>query len=332
MHKPARIETAISVYRAALTPAKDDAPPEAGKRKRVRGLAYSGGLVPKHAWLGDNAIDVSTLTTKGRVNLLAGHDHAQLVGSATVEIKDHQVWIEGEISQATQSGRELSATLDEGLITWELSVGVAGQLNYFTPAADVEVNGQAMTLDSLMTHARLLEVSFVAVGADPNTHVEQLTAKYGAGQCATPTPTQPTHPTPGDDPMKLEEALAKVSELQGQLSAVTESNKTLMAEMSAIKADARKADVTAMFKAAFNRAPTDVEIATYSTFNAEQFAAVRQTFGAVVAPNPQLLTEIATHGTEEASATGTGAAAVAANANAWLASLKTKYGAHSQTA
>jgi hypothetical protein len=132
------------------------------------GLAYSGGVVPNFGFAGDLAIDLATLSAPARVPVLLNHDPNQIVGHASVSNDRVTLQMQdGRFSNSTEAARIVSGTRAEGQ-PWALSVGINGRYEAADRAKWTELNGRTLNVDTIMRNARLLEVSFVPSGADPD--------------------------------------------------------------------------------------------------------------------------------------------------------------------
>jgi hypothetical protein len=151
----------------------------AGAVDSFSGIAYSGGVVPDFGISGDMAIDLRAMRVPaGEVSVLRNHDAAQVVGRALVTNTGTQLVIEhGRFSSVTPAGREIAGLMGEGH-PWKLSVGVSGRRLMTDARVPTAINGRTLNLDTIMRPSRLLEVSFVHAGADPESHASRLSARY----------------------------------------------------------------------------------------------------------------------------------------------------------
>lgn len=237
--------------------------PDAASPKRFSGIAYSGGLIPQYGWHGDAAIDLSTMQIpEGRIFALVDHDPSRRAGHLTASIKDGALHVEGELFDATESGREVSALLAAGA-PWQMSVGIQAETESGDKKRAVKINNRKLEINTLFKHAALREVSFVPVGADPNTSVASFSRNLGSQQ-------KETH--------KMEE----IDELKQQVAALTaslEAEKTARAtaetSLAEITLSARKSAVTALLTSVGMEDTTD-NAAPYLDMPAATFAAVSQ--------------------------------------------------------
>ena len=106
--------------------------------------------------------------------MLFDHDGKRIAGRARLANRGTSLDIvEGIVSEATAAGREVAALMREGH-PWELSVGISGAYESCDRRRPTTLNGRSMALDLVMRRARLLEVSFVVAGADPNTSASRI--------------------------------------------------------------------------------------------------------------------------------------------------------------
>ena len=205
---------------------------------RFSGVAYSGGMVPAYGALGDIAIDIDTIQNIGaRVPVLADHDARieAIVGHGAIERVDGadgvSLRIVGEVSEATPAGA-IVAELLRGGTPIQMSVGLTGKLEK-TGGREVEVNGRAMRLDAVFRDALIREVSFVPVGADPETGAAIFSIE-------------------GGETMHKEDKAADTAELESvraELEAARKRIEELETELKAVRDARRKSELSALFKA-----------------------------------------------------------------------------------
>ena len=206
---------------------------EAGLPRRFEGVAYSGGVIPGYGWHGDAAIDLSTMELpQGQVFALVDHDPGKRAGKLSARLVGNQVLVSGEFFTASDAGKEVAALFAEGA-PWQMSVGIQGKVEN-GDRRSVELNGRALSVDTIFRNAKLREVSFVPVGADPNTSVAAFARRH--------TDHQPEEPTMAD----LDQFKARIVELEAQLGAKDAEASNTAAELAALrqfKADSRKRDI-----------------------------------------------------------------------------------------
>ncbi len=142
------------------------------------GVAYSGGAIPGPD--GPFGIDLAEIQMPrgGRVSLLKNHDPNQIVGQASAQVSGGMLYLDGgRFTDVTPAGREAAGLYAEGQ-PFALSVGVSGSMERLSDrGTDVELNGRVQTLNAVMRRPRLLEVSLVHAGRDPNARL--LPARWG---------------------------------------------------------------------------------------------------------------------------------------------------------
>lgn len=257
------------------------------------GVAYSGGVVPNYGWAGDMAIDLASMTAPTEVAILRNHDPNQIVGRARVACDGTQLLLtDGVFSEVTAAGREVAGLMAEGQ-PWALSVGLNGRVQFFEPKRKVSCNGRDIEVDCMLERTRLLEVSFVPAGADPNAYAAQMSARMGL-----------TPPVSGDSAMpEVNPLQARVTELEAQVATLTEQLTTVTGERDgartelAAAATTRRTDqVVALFGA--DAELTDVQRAAYLAMTDEQFAVVEAALRAArgTQADPALFSQQAAHG------------------------------------
>lgn len=259
-----------------------------GKAAGFRGVAYSGGVVPNYGWAGDMAIDLATLQAPTEVAILRNHDPNQIVGKAKVACDGSQLTlVDGSFSDATAAGKEVAALMAEGQ-PWALSVGVNAKAQFFEPKRKVQCNGQALEVSCLLQNARLLEVSFVPAGADPNAYAAQMSARIGLQ-----SPNQDDH-----DMEELEQARARITELEAQIATLTGERDTARTQLAAIGTQRRTDAITALFGA--DAQLTDAQRSAYLAMTDDHWSALELAVKAArPTPDPALFRQQATSGRNE---------------------------------
>jgi len=258
------MEPKTADYRLNLAFACQPAQLDAQGALRFTGVAYSGGVIPNYGALGDVAIDLASLQNPDAVNIPVLVDHNAsinaIAGKGTLSCKDGALHITGELTQSTEAGKQITALMDEGF-PLQMSVGMQAALR---PGSDYSsINGQTMNVRNVFSSARILEVSFVPSGADPNTSV----AKFSA------VPVSST--MKGVTMTRTAEDQAMIDGLQSQVSALTQQVSDLQAAASAAAAEQRKTEMSALFTEIGKEIPADVT--AFMAMSADQFKAMAQT-------------------------------------------------------
>ena len=205
-------------------------PVEEGKKKRTfSGVAYSGEVITDHWYWTRVIFDLDSMQIKGRIPALLEHSSRQRAGAINTHTISHQegLVVHGDL-MSNEFGTQVAQDSDDGF-PWQMSVRIEPAKTEEV-AADQTVIVNGKTLQGPITifrGGRIREVSFCALGADENT----------MAVAASHNPNQPTEDTDVD----LEQAKAKIQELEGQVNTLTEQNK----QFAAAK---REAEITALGK------------------------------------------------------------------------------------
>lgn len=206
---------------------------EEGKKKRTfSGVAYSGEVITDH-WYWDRIIfDLDSMQIKGRIPALLDHSTRQRAGAINSHSIDHQngLTVSGDL-MSNEFGAQVAQDSDDGF-PWQMSVRIEpSAVEEIQAGASVTVNGKLHQGPiTVFRGGRIREVSFCALGADDNTNA--VAASHSPKQFNQPEDTDVT---------ELEQAKAKIQELEGQVNTLTEQNK----QFAAAK---REAEITALGK------------------------------------------------------------------------------------
>jgi phage head maturation protease len=157
--------------------------PDPGAPVRFTGVAYSGGIVPGYGYLGDVAIDLASLQNPDAIDLpvLVDHDTRmeRIAGKGALKRVVNasgitELHITGELTQATEAGRQIAALMAEGY-PLQLSVGMGANLREVSEP--IELNGQRIAVRHVFEQALIRETSFVPTGADPHTRAAAFSAQ-----------------------------------------------------------------------------------------------------------------------------------------------------------
>lgn len=146
--------------------------PSRSELVKVDGVAYSGGEVRQI--YGSVVVNIDGMEFAPQVPLMLSHwnsTNARL-GIVTPAKDGRQVTITGGMDTDSDQGRELAAKGRK--YDWQLSIGADVIKSHKLQAGDTEViNGRTFTGPLYVADKSLLrEVSVVALGADPNTHMK----------------------------------------------------------------------------------------------------------------------------------------------------------------
>ncbi len=211
--------------------------PVEGKKKRTfTGVAYSGEPIVDH-WYWDRIIfDLDSMQIKGRIPALLEHCSKQRAGAINSHSINYEqgLVISGDL-MSNEYGTQVAQDSDDGF-PWQMSVRIE-------PSSTEEIAADKTVFVNGKTHqgpitvfrgGRIREVSFCALGADDNTSA--VAASHSPKNFNQPEDTDVT---------ELEQAKAKITELQGQVNTLTEQNKQFAAakrdaEISALAKDLGK--------------------------------------------------------------------------------------------
>ena len=204
-----------------------------GKKKRTfSGIAYSGEPIVDH-WYWDRIIfDLDSLQIKGRIPALLEHRTSQRAGAINSHSISHEKGLEisGDLL-SNEFGTQVAQDSDDGF-PWQMSVRIEpSKTEEIAADQSVFVNGKNYQGPiTVFRGGRIREVSFCALGADDNTSA--VAASHKPKKFNQQEDTNVT---------ELEQAKAKITELEGQVNTLTEQNK----QFAAAK---REAEITALGK------------------------------------------------------------------------------------
>lgn len=140
------------------------------KLKKFSGVAYTGGTMSVGYGF-PVVLDLNGITQASeQIAALKDHDPMQIVGHMTAEIGKRQIKVAGVVSGISDAAAEVTA-LSANDFPWQMSVGVSpSKLDFIERNESQVVNGRKVEGPAYVVRAgQLREVSFVAIGADPNT-------------------------------------------------------------------------------------------------------------------------------------------------------------------
>ena len=201
------------------------------------GVAHSG---KPFVYKGQRAIvDLSTLSHKDAVPALLLHDRAARVGVGRLAVGADGLTISGTLLD-NEHGKQVAAEADQGF-PWQMSAHIDPARVESLPAGKTaSVNGQTVTGPILILRdSDVREVSFTPTGVDKSTHATVLGDD-----------DDPENPNPQEKTVTLEEALAKIAELEKQVETLKKTNDELAKEKEDLAAENRAAQVDAQLSAA----------------------------------------------------------------------------------
>lgn len=140
----------------------------------------SGRVILGHWYWGNLAIDLEGIEAVDRsIPVLMGHDHERRVGFTTrVGVEDGVGLVaEGRTLRNSPHAAEVRATAADGF-PWQASAHVVPlSIEHVEEGQAVAVNGEVLNgPGTVFRRSAIREVSFVSVGADPNTHAATFAA------------------------------------------------------------------------------------------------------------------------------------------------------------
>lgn len=257
---------------------------------RFHGVAYSGGVIPQYGSFGDACIDLSSITLPdGELFALVDHDTTRRAGKFRATLQGNTVRVEGELFRSTDAGQEVAALMAEGA-PWQMSVGIQASIQKASKANAIQLNGQTLSVDTVFSNATLREVSFVPVGADPNTTVAAFSRNLADA-------VSPEIPQTKDNDMN-EDLQRQIGELSAKLEAETAARKQAETLLAETKLAARKTAI-AQLSADLGRDISEDEAQALQSLEDGTFAVISATFKSLkpaASVNASLFTEQATNG------------------------------------
>lgn len=187
---------------------------EQGIKKKFRGVAYTGNVIPRHGMATNLVIDLENVDFQAQIPIFKNHDANQIVGFGSLFSDGDQLIVQGEIVD-TEHGREVSKLNDAGF-KWELSVGVSAESVVEMGDEEVRiVNGQRLEgYHFIFKNPRITETSFVPIGADRNTSVSVFSRLFGKKKPTFEAEIVNEQNSQGSEEQDME----RVKELEAQLA------------------------------------------------------------------------------------------------------------------
>lgn len=204
-----------------------DADQDSKTKRTFSGVAYSGEVITDH-WYWDRVVfDLDSMQINGRIPALLEHSSRQRAGAINTHTIDHQngLQVQGDL-MSNEFGAQVAQDSDDGF-PWQMSVRIEpSSVEDIQADASVSVNGKIHQGPiTVFRGGRIREVSFCALGADDNTNA--VAASHSPRNFNQPEDTDVT---------ELEQANAKIKELETK-------NSELEAENKQFAADKREAEI-----------------------------------------------------------------------------------------
>lgn len=197
---------------------------ESAERK-LTGVAYSGEMVTDHGYWSRLIIDLDSVSVNIPVPLLSSHDHDDTIGMVTsASTQSSNLAIEARLfADVDDEAARIAAKADKGF-PWQLSVGIwPASIEEVKPGTELKINNRSFQGPfTVFRGGRVREISVCAVGADSRTSATVLSGNDDF--IDIPVLTYKSNA------MKLDEALARIAELEGELTQLKAQNVELSAK------------------------------------------------------------------------------------------------------
>ncbi len=227
----AKLSSGINVD---IKPANGDGP------RKFSGVATSG--LPFSYWGWNTVIDLDNIQYKPKVAIL--HEHMQPAGSGELSVDpDKGLLVTGNFL-SNEWGQFIADASDEEF-PWEMSVYVvAGRSEELAAGATTTVNGKEVSGPlSIWRDCLVREVSFTAVGVDPNTSASALSGLL-------PQPSEEHVPMTPEEQKEMDALKAQVATLEQEKADLKTANEKLETEKADAEKAAQEAEVDAELSAA----------------------------------------------------------------------------------
>ncbi len=203
-------------------------------KRTFSGVAYHGGQIDDHWYWGNLVFDLDNLDlADGKVPMLVEHDRDQRCGFINSHnIGDAGLSIDGTLL-SNEHGTTIANDADEGY-PWQMSVSIKPSRVETVESGQVTVNGRTFNAPvTIFRQNTIREVSFCALGADRHTNAQVFNENQG-------------HNKPKGNNVDLEQAKAKITELEASLSQKSASEQAAKDELAQFKQAKRDSDIEAL--------------------------------------------------------------------------------------
>lgn len=141
-------------------------------------VANSGKPILGHWYWGNLGIDLSGVKCSKRMPALVDHDPGQRVGFTTgTELSDRGLVVSGQFLARSELAQQVRAESQDGF-PWQASVHLRpNKIERIPEGAEIELNGYPLKGPATVFRtSECREVSFTALGADPETSASALSA------------------------------------------------------------------------------------------------------------------------------------------------------------
>ncbi len=217
-----------------VAPSKDGSAP-----RQFSGVANSGK--PFNYYGVRVIVDLENLSFSDKVPALVEHERSKRAGFGVLSVENNQLMINGTLLD-NDFGNEVADDADAGF-PWQMSAHVIAETEEnLTGNSTTIINGQTVTAPiTILRNCRIPEVSFTPTGVDSETSAVIL-GDDGNNHLSTPTPK--------DNTMTLEEALAEIEKHKAAQAEKDNRIKALEEENAKLKASETQANVDAQLSQA----------------------------------------------------------------------------------
>lgn len=186
-----------------------------GEQRKFEGVAYSGEVIAGHWYWGNVIFDLDSMTVPEPLGMLLDHRTDKRAGVATSYKISHEKGLElSGVLTRNEFGQAVADDSDDGF-PWQMSVYILPNRIEEIEQGSVVVNGKTHQAPiTIFRDSVVRETSFCALGQDMRTN-----ARAFAHQRNQP-PTTFNKVNQEGNPMDLQQAQARITELEGQLTTV----------------------------------------------------------------------------------------------------------------
>lgn len=239
---------------------------KAGKPATVVIVAYTGGMMQPPGFP-PLVVNTAGVLFGERITLLADHDNktGSVVGYGVPEVSDGRLIVRGELSEATEAGRQIIQLHREG-VRWEASIGLqpSGDFYDLRKGETVLINGRVIEAGPgglrVYSGGELLEVSIVPQGADRGgTAVSISAAKQRNGV----NMQSEAYTIESDSPAAILAAYDRIDSWSDVLSGEATRRLKAAAKSGELLGDRLDAELAREAKAALADAKSEAELRAY---------------------------------------------------------------------
>lgn len=274
--KTKKVPAAALRFTAVVAIDGSEASLSAGTPRPFSGIAYSGGAITDHGYWDKVVFDLSTTTAPQVTPVLFAHDDTMPIGRTDIVAIGADIKVAGVIYDDADGQKILGKPGHP----WEMSVYIKpSRIEELLDGASVIVNGTLFNGPGVIFRDNVIrEVSFVSLGADPNTSA----SLFAAGD--TLDIESQTIGAPKMTEAEILAMQARVAELEAaniQFAADKVASDLAAAVIAAEAAATAAATRFAAVKVLFGAATDEAAAAPYMSMSDLQFAAVSTAIGAV---------------------------------------------------